>query len=304
MMVGMREVGLQRVVAVDWSGRVDVAGQRRHIWAAVWTDSDDGGRFTLESGRTREELIGWLMEMAGEMPRMVVGFDFSFSYPAWFLEELGIASAPEFWRSVADGQGERWLHRECEDGRFWGKPKKKPAEFCGEHAHRMLRRVETSLKVRALIADPVQAAKVAGIAPKSVFQIGGAGAVGTASLRGIPYLLKLREAGFAVWPFDAPALERSPMVVEIYTRLMTGAVNKSSEGARTEYLAKKQKESALYAGLSRGVLAKAKGSEDAFDALVSAMVMVEHRGEFAGLKATKDEVLRLEGITWRPGVIG
>ncbi len=237
---------------------------------------------------------------------MVVGFDFSFSYPAWFLEELGIASAPEFWRVVADGQGERWLHRECEDGRFWGKlPKTRSLRsFAGSTAHRMLRRVETSLKVRALIADPMQAAKVAGIAPKSVFQIGGAGAVGTASLRGIPYLLKLREAGFAVWPFDAPELENSPMVVEIYTRLMTGPVNKSSEGARTEYLAKKRKESALYAGLSRGVLAKAKGSEDAFDALVSALVMGEHRGEFAGLRATKDEVLRLEGITWRPGVMG
>jgi hypothetical protein len=298
----MLEAGLQRVVAVDWSGRVDVAGQRRHIWAGVWTASADGGRFTLEAGRTREELIGWLVEMARETPRMVVGFDFSFSYPAWFLEELGIASALEFWRVVADGQGERWLHRDCEDGRFWGKPKKKPAEFCGEHGHRMLRRAETGLKVRALIADPVQAAKVAGIAPKSVFQIGGAGAVGTASLRGIPYLLKLREAGFAVWPFDTPALERSPMVVEIYTRLMTGAVNKSSESARTEYLAKKRKESALYAGLSRGVLAKAKWSEDAFDALVSAMVMVEHRGEFAGLRATKDEVLLLEGNTWRPGL--
>ncbi len=79
---------------------------------------------------------------------------------------------------------------------------------------------------------------------------------------------------------------------------------KGSERARTEYLAKKRKESALYAGLSRGVLAKAKGSEDAFDALVSAMVMVEHREEFAGLRATKDEVLRLEGNTWRPGVVG
>ena len=28
---------MQRVVAVDWSGRVDAAGQRRHIWAGVWT---------------------------------------------------------------------------------------------------------------------------------------------------------------------------------------------------------------------------------------------------------------------------
>jgi hypothetical protein len=32
------------------------------------------------------------------------------------------------------------------------------------------------------------------------------------------------------------------------------------------------------------------------------MEMVRWRGEFAGLRATTDEVLRLEGITWRPGV--
>ena len=302
----MADGGLQRVVGVDWSGDQG-PGQRRKIWAGVWTAAT--AKMALESGRSRDEVMEWLVELARETPRMVVGFDFSFSYPAWFLREMGIASAPEFWRLVADGQGERWLHKDCEDLRFWGRvgPQrhgKKPAEFCGAYAHRMLRRAETVLKVRAEMTDPLQIARIAGIAPKSVFQIGGAGAVGTASLRGIPYLLKLREAGFAVWPFDTPALERSPMVVEIYTRLMTGAVNKSSESARTEYLAKKRKESALYAGLSRGVLAKAKGSEDAFDALVSAMVMVEHRGEFAGLRATKDEVLRMEGITWRPGVMG
>jgi hypothetical protein len=113
----------------------------------------------------------------------------------------------------------------------------------------------------------------------------------------------LREAGFRVWPYDAPSLKK-PMVVEIYTRLMTGAVNKSSEAARTAYLAKKRRESALYAGLSRGVLAKARGSEDAFDALVSAMVMVEHRGEFAGLRRTRDELFRMEGQTWVPGLVG
>jgi hypothetical protein len=54
--------------------------------------------------------------------------------------------------------------------------------------------------------------------------------------------------------------------------------------------------------LGRGVLAKAYASEDAFDALVSVAEMVRWRGEFAGLKPTKDEVLQLEGITWRPGV--
>jgi hypothetical protein len=301
----MADSGLQRVVGVDWSGDKG-PGQRKKIWAGVWTASTD--KVTLESGRTREELFAWLVEMARETPRMVVGFDFSFSYPAWFLRELGIGDAPEFWRLVADGQGEKWLHHDCEDGRFWGRVGsqrhgKKPEEFCGEHAHRMLRRAETALKVRAEITDPLAAARIAGIAPKSVFQIGGAGAVGTASLRGMPGLLTLREAGFKVWPFDDPALGKAPMVVEIYTRLMTGAVTKSSEAARTAYLAKKRRESALYGGLSRGVLAKTRSSEDAFDALVTALVMTEHRREFAKLRRTEDEVFRMEGQTWVPGLV-
>jgi hypothetical protein len=301
----MAENGLQRVVGVDWSGDKG-PGQRRKIWAGVWTAAT--GRVTLESGRTREEFMAWLVEMSRETPRMVVGFDFSFSYPAWFLRELGIGSAPEFWELVAGGRGEEWLHRECADVRFWGRVGpmrhgKKPAEFCGEHAHRMLRRAETVLKVRAEMTDPLRVAKIAGIAPKSVFQIGGAGAVGTASLRGMPGLLVLRKAGFRIWPYDEPDMKRAPLVVEIYTRLMTGAVNKSSEVARTAYLAKKRKESGLYAGLSRLVMAKARASEDAFDALVSAMVMVEHRREFAGLRKTEDEVFRMEGQTWVPGLV-
>jgi hypothetical protein len=300
----MADGGLQRVVGVDWSGDQG-PGQRRKIWAGVWTAST--GKVTLESGRTRVELMEWLVEMARETPRMVVGFDFSFSYPAWFLRELGIGSAPEFWQLVADGQGEKWLHRDCEDVRFWGRVGsqrhgKKPAEFCGEYAHRMLRRAETVLKVRAEMADPLQIARIAGIAPKSVFQIGGAGAVGTASLRGMAGLLRLREAGFRIWPFDAPLL-KEPLVVEIYTRLMTGAVTKSSEVARTAYLARKRKENPWFAGLSRGVLAKAKGSEDAFDALVTALVMVEHRAEFSLLRKTEDEVFRMEGQTWVPGLV-
>jgi hypothetical protein len=92
--------------------------------------------------------------------------------------------------------------------------------------------------------------------------------------------------------------------VEMYTRLLTGAVAKSNEAARKSYLMAKRRADAAYAGLSRGVMTKALGSEDAFDALVCAMEMVRWRGEFGGLRETRDEVLRLEGITWRPGVSG
>jgi malonyl CoA-acyl carrier protein transacylase len=90
----------------------------------------------------------------------------------------------------------------------------------------------------------------------------------------------------------------------MYTRLLTGAVAKSNAEARKAYLAAKRRADAAYAGLSRGVLAKAYASEDGFDALVCCVEMVRYAGEFAGLRATRDEVLRLEGVTWRPGVKG
>ena len=121
----MKDDAVQRVVGIDWSGRVDAAGQRRHIWAGVWTE-DARGKVSvrLEAGRTRAEVAEWLIEMARETPRMVVGFDFCFSFPAWFVrDEHGVASGPEFWRSVVDeGHAERWLMRGAEDRRFWGKP--------------------------------------------------------------------------------------------------------------------------------------------------------------------------------------
>jgi hypothetical protein len=313
--------GVERVVAVDWSGRVDAAGQRRHIWAGVWTASlssaAEDGRVTLEAGRTREELFLWLVEMARETPRMVVGVDCCFSFPAWFLKEHRCGTVFDFWRHVADGQGEQWLARECEevarDERFWGKPHKRPEEFCGAGLHRSMRMtdVENKITPRTEGGDPERAAKMKGITPKSPFQIGGSGSVGTGSLRAMPFLLRLREAGFRVWPFESVSFsgkEPKPLLVEMYTRLLTGAVAKSNALARREYLLAKKKMDVAYAGLysklPRAVLAKALGSEDAFDALVCCMEMVRWRGEFSGLRATRDEVLRLEGITWRPGVAG
>jgi hypothetical protein len=310
---GMVDV-VERVVAVDWSGRVDAAGQRRHIWAGVWTgcaDSSNDGVVTLEAGRTREELFSWLVEMARETPRMVVGIDCCFSFPAWFLAEHECRTVFDFWKNVADGQGERWLARECEDvmrdERFWGKPHKRPEQFCGEGLHRSMRMtdVENKITPKMVLDDPERAAKVKGITPKSPFQIGGSGSVGTGSLRAMPFLSRLREAGFRVWPFEGSGLggkRPRPLLVEMYTRLLTGAVAKSNPSARKAYLAAKRKGDAAYAGLSRGVMAKALGSEDAFDALVCAMEVVQWKEDFAGLQATRDEVLRLEGITWRPGV--
>jgi hypothetical protein len=298
----VRRVDAERVVAVDWSGDRSAAGQRRKIWAGVWTAGAgkvDGGRVTLEGGRTRAEVGEWLIEMARETPRMVVGLDFCFSFPAWFVRgEMGCEDGPEFWELVEREHGERWLAAECEDRRFWGKHPK-PEEFCGEGLHRMLRATDIDCKLAARIPEAERAERVRGIGPKSVFQIGGAGSVGTASLRGMPVLRRLREAGFRVWPFDRVGF---PMVVEMYTRLNTGPVRKSNAAARAEYLRKKRREDAAYAALPRGVMERARGGEDAFDALVSCMAMTARRGEFARLAMPKDPEYKVEGWTWAPEV--
>lgn len=305
-------ITLERLIAVDWSGRVDTAGQRRHIWAAIWTASEKGiGNIRLEAGRTREEFIHWLIGLARETPRMVVSIDCCFSFPAWFLAEHNCTTVFDFWRHVAAGHGERWLARECEevarDERFWGAPHKRPAQFCGEHLHRSMRLTDMDNKItpRLLEGDPERAAKVRGITPKSPFQIGGSGSVGTGSLRAMPFLLRLHEAGFRIWPFESAALNAKapqPLLIEMYTRLMTGAVKKSNPEARKLYLNAKKKTDTLYRNLSRDTLSKAFASEDAFDALVSVIEMLRYRSGFATLEETQDKTFRLEGITWRPGL--
>jgi hypothetical protein len=119
----------------------------------------------------------------------------------------------------------------------------------------------------------------------------GAGAVGTGSIRGMPFLLSLASAGFTIWPFDPTGW---PRVVEIYPRELTGKVNKSSRAARQAYL------KAAFPELEVDGLTTASGSEDAFDAAVSALVMDRNVDELAALEQTTDPYHALEGAIWQP----
>src|SRR5262245_18910974 len=143
---------------------------------------------------------------------MVVGLDFSFSLPAWFLRERGYGSAPELW-VASSVEAEAWLT----DVRppFWGTTGHPRPEL---PAH--LRVTEAALVVGST-------------APKSTFQVSGAGSVGAGSLRGFPVLHRLRGAGFAVWPFDDAT---SPVLFEVWPRLLTGPVVKTRADARARYL--------------------------------------------------------------------
>lgn len=257
-------------VAVDWSGRA--SGDHRAIWTAV---VEDGAVVDLASGQSRAAAIDAITALARVEPDLVVGLDFAFSLPRWFADEVGAATAEALWRVVASN-GEEWL-RGCQPP-FWGRPGRRRPPDTVE-----LRRAE------------VEVAAVGGIRPKSVFQVAGAGAVGTGSLRGMPHLLRLAEAGFAIWPMH-DAGPRHPRALEIYPRLLTGPVVKRSLDARRLHLEER------WPDLNEATAAVVASTEDAFDAAVSALVMDRHRHELAALPPARDALDRLEGRIWVPGI--
>ncbi len=256
-----------RIFAIDWSG--DKRAAQRKIWLCEVT----GGEVVrLENGRTREAIAEHLIDEAADDPRFVVGFDFAFSFPIGFLEKRAHKRVETVWRE-AEGLGEKWLTH-CPFP-FWGKPGRRKPRL-GDLLHR-----RTELEI----------ARELGLSPMSVFQIGGAGAVGVGSIRGMPILDRLRAAGFSIWPFHAPAL---PAVVEIWPRLFMGRVKKSRAEERVGYLDEH------HPGIERRFAEAAGESDDAFDALVSALRMDRHRGALDRLEAARDPVVGLEGAIWRP----
>jgi hypothetical protein len=114
--------------------------------------------------------------------------------------------------------------------------------------------------------------------------------VGRGSLYGMAALHQLASAGFRIWPFDPSGL---PLVVEIFPRVLTGPVRKSSLGERERYLG------TVPIRADPGRLAAA--SEDAFDAAISAVVMAARVEELQTLPGAAEQVLDMLN---RRGLLG
>ena len=225
----------------------------------------------FESGLDRQQTISKLIDRCNCSESIIAGLDFAFSFPAWFVTERQHHCVDSLWTDVA-ANCEQWLTT-CPSP-FWGRARKKCA-IEGTHRYRQ-----------------TEGVTVAGISPKSVFQWAGGGHVGTGSLRGMAYLPKLRDAGFSIWPFHARSRK---ILLEIYPRLLTGAVNKTSLAARQEYMLRPD-----FQRLPPSWRNIACSCEDAFDALVSAFCLKRHTKEIFQLDRTGDPVILLEGRIWSP----
>jgi hypothetical protein len=257
-----------RIIAIDWSGAKKHAAKK-----IFWAEFRDGRPVYLENGRDRDQTIERLIHSASGLDNIIAGVDFAFSCPAWFLHHRQCRDVSAFWDEVGY-HCEEWLER-CSSP-FWGRRGQK----CELSQQKLFRRTE------------LRAERVAGIRPKSVFQLAGGGHVGTGSLRGIAFLPKLRKAGFAIWPFDRPIKK---VLVEIYPRLLTKEVTKSNQQGRIDYLSRSE-----FQSLPAEWRQTAVSCEDAFDAAVSAFRMNQHASEIGQLQQATDPEVLLEGDIWIP----
>jgi len=221
------------VIAIDWSG----ARRAKGLWVAV---VEDGRVVESRALSTREEAIGYVRDFPAPL---IAGFDFSFGMPEWFAREHGCTSIEDVW-ALAARDGDGWL---APTSPFW-------RDRCGVPRHQRFRTCEERYP-RA----------------KSIFQLVGNGQVGAGSVRGMPLLARLREAGFAFWPFDDP---NGRTVLEIYPTLLRRHSPHHDDGPWR--------------------------NDHERDAVVSARVMWSYRETVAVLRAATDPTTRLEGDIWVP----
>ncbi len=257
--------GGRRYIAVDWSG--DEKHARSRIWIA---EVRNRTMVRLVTGLDRDAAVQDIIESTSDAREVVVGFDFAFSFPYWFAQEAKKDSVEDIWQ-LAREKGEEWL-QDC-DWPFWGRPGKSKPDL-PDH----FRLTERDVDRRP------------GSHPKSVFQIGGAGAVGAGSIRGMPHLLELREAGFSIWPFDEPG---SKIVIEIYPRLIYGPIRKSDPGTRLKVLEQ-------FPEIVGDFRTQAVACDDAFDAAVAVVQMSRDIVSLDALTRAHDPRLLIEGAIWQP----
>lgn len=220
-----------RVIVVDWSGKA-TPSPARISRDAIWAGLCEADRQEETYFRTRAAAAAWLAERLSDGGRQLVGFDFPLGYPKGLARRLtgrDDARALHAWlagqiKDRPDNANNRFAvaaeinRRLGGRGPFWGCPKAQASPDlspCKDVDHAALGLAE---KRRVEIATPPA---------KSVWQLLGAGSVGSQALLGIPVVHQLAMAsGAAIWPFQPPG---PVTLAEVYPSLLSQAVALSAD---------------------------------------------------------------------------
>lgn len=220
-----------RVIVVDWSGR-GTRSPARPSRDAIWTGLSEAGRREESYFRSRSEAEAWLSDRLAEGGRQLLGFDFPMGYPAGFARRItgrDDARALHGWLAgrIEDGPDNRNNRFEVAaainarlggNGPFWGRPLATPIPHLSPFKAADYPGLGLAEKRRVERENPPA---------KSVWQLMGAGSVGSQALLGIPVLHRLAQAsGARVWPFQPPG----PLTLaEVYPSLLAPAVAASGD---------------------------------------------------------------------------
>ncbi len=223
---------------VDWSAAASPkTGADSIWWAHLRADGSEAAQANPPTrAQAMAEIRAVLAAEADAGRRVLAGFDFPFGYPAGVAARLSGGGWAALWARLAaalpetpDNRTERFavaagLNGAWQaDGPFWGNggrsdhpglPRLKPAGY------------GAALPPEWRIVERRQRA-IPGAKPKSVWQLAGAGSVGSQALTGIAALERLRQAaGIAgrvqVWPFETGlAAPTAPIcLAEVYPSLV------------------------------------------------------------------------------------
>lgn len=202
---------------VDWSANSEPKRGADSVWYCLLEPAE--GRLFTMNPRTRqqafEEIREQLVDLVGRGRRTLLGFDFPYGLPQGTGERLGFSGGPAWrvmWEELSlliedgpDNHNNRFAVAADVNGGmttgpapFWGCPRDQSGPF-----------LQTT-KPRPWPAEipELRWADRAVSGPKSIWQLYGAGSVGSQALLGIPRLAALRDdpalrAVSHVWPFEA-----------------------------------------------------------------------------------------------------
>lgn len=214
----------ERIAMLDWSSARGPKRGKDSIWLGL---AGAGARAPVNLP-TRALAEAALADLARQPGRLLIGVDIGFAWPAGFAARLtGQPRALAVWDWLApriaegpQGPNHRLVAAEANRafpgaGPFWGDgtragtpglPRTRPVLPPGLGWHRGIE----------------LAARFGRVAPKSMFQLAGIGAVGAQALTCIPVLHRLRHAlgdEAAIWPFE-PAGKARVVLAEVYFSLL------------------------------------------------------------------------------------
>lgn len=233
----MRGSGFDLHVVVDWSASSTPKVGADSIWTCVCRTglSPEAPRNHPTRAAARSYLVELLL--AHPSDRVLVGFDMPYGFPAGFATAAGITGAPTWWRTwchlagsitdAPDNANNRFdvaaaLNATVSDGPgpFWGTTSER-------HVRPTLSRTKAPGFPHGALAErrhaELEVIRRTGLRPFSVWQLAGAGSVGSQTLMGIPIVHELHthpslRDRSVVWPFecgftDDPAGGRPAAVV-------------------------------------------------------------------------------------------